>query len=309
MIAELERGGAETFLGIASGSLFATAAEHQDAVATPETGGEAEASPDMETPSGLSPARRFVLEVQTLIAARPEHEARRFLGLLSTLDTLAPERQSLREFIDRAFPGPEQSETRDRLLSAIDAMSDADVQEVFEVVAQTITLEDVRLVRQTLPQYYSVECNERIPFQTFPNMVTNAQQLEIPDLALGVPEVFVKVFAICEQWPSGQARASAEQPVWSEVPTLILAGAYDNLTPVSWNKSAFVTLPNGVFVLAPMSGHGVLVYSECAQRIGQAFIANPTEAPDTACLAALEPQWVLPPVDAAADGEQATPRP
>jgi hypothetical protein len=48
-----------------------------------------------------------------------------------------------------------------------------------------------------------------------------------------------------------------------------------------------------------MSGHGVIAYSECAQRIGQAFIASPTEAPDTACLAELAPRWVLPPMDEA----------
>jgi hypothetical protein len=55
------------------------------------------------------------------------------------------------------------------------------------------------------------------------------------------------------------------------------AGAYDNLTPIS--------------------------------RIGQAFIASPTEAPDTACLAELAPRWVLPPMDEAWDGNQATPHP
>ena len=78
------------------------------------------------------------------------------------------------------------------------------------------------------------------------------------------------------------------------MPTLILSGAYDSLTPVSWNKSAFVTLPNGAFVLAPMSGHGVITYSQCAQRVAQAFIANPVEPPDTSCFADLAPQWVLP---------------
>jgi hypothetical protein len=88
---------------------------------------------------------------------------------------------------------------------------------------------------------------------------------------------------------------------------LILSGAYDNLTPVSWNKTAFVTLPNGIFVLAPMSAHAVITYSPCAEQIGQAFIANPLEAPDTACLADLAAPWVLPPAGAGPDGDQATP--
>ena len=86
------------------------------------------------------------------------------------------------------------------------------------------------------------------PYQSFANTVANAQHLEIPDLALGMSEAVVKVFAVCEEWPSERAPAIETQPVWSEIPTLILSGAYDNLTPVSWNKSAFETLPNGVFV-------------------------------------------------------------
>ena len=122
-----------------------------------------------------------------------------------------------------------------------------------------------------------------------------------------MPESLVKVFAICERWPSGRAPATEGLPVWSEVPTLILAGAYDNLTPVSWNKSAFDTLPNGVFVLAPMSGHAVITYSACAEQVADAFIGNPVEPPDTSCFADLAPQWVLPPAGEAPNVGQATP--
>jgi pimeloyl-ACP methyl ester carboxylesterase len=130
--------------------------------------------------------------------------------------------------------------------------------------------------------------------QSFANTVANAQQLQIPDLAVGMPEAVVKVFAVCEEWPSEWAPAIETQPVWSEIPTLILSGAYDNLTPVSWNKSAFETLPTGVFVLAPGAAHGVITYSACADQIAQAFITNPDASPDTSCLAGLQPKWALP---------------
>jgi hypothetical protein len=159
-----------------------------------------------------------------------------------------------------------------------------------------------------VPQYYSIECNERMPYQSFANTVANAQHLEIPDLAVGMSEAVVKVFAVCEEWPSERAPAIETQPVWSEIPTLILSGAYDNLTPVSWNKSAFETLPNGVFVLAPGAAHGVITYSACADQIAQAFIADPAVSPDTSCLADLEPQWALPPAaEDASNGGEATP--
>jgi len=306
MIAELERGEDDTYREITGGSLFAAADDVPDSIGTPEAVGKAEATPDAAMGS-LSTARRFVLDLQTQLESLSGQEPSQFPQLLIELDTLAHDRQALQEFIDSAFPQPEQAETRATFLSAIDAMSDADVQEVFAVVTQTITLEDSKIAGQTVAQYYSIECNERLPVQSFANTVRNAQLLEIPDLALGKPEALAKVFAICEQWPSGRAPAAQAEPVWSEVPTLILSGAYDNLTPVSWNKSAFVTLPNGVFVLTPMSGHAVITYSTCAEQVGQAFIANPDEAPDTSCIADLETQWVLPSSDEVSDAAKATP--
>lgn len=61
------------------------------------------------------------------------------------------------------------------------------------------------------------------------------------------------------------------------------------------NKFAFVNLPNATYLLAPMSGHAVITYSACGEQIGQEFIADPLAPPNTAWLAGLAPQWVLPP--------------
>lgn len=307
LIDELERGEDETYRGITSGSLFAPAEPLADASATPQADSAAEATPDTTALADLSSARHFVLDLQTRLESLAGAEADQFPPLLIELDTLGHDRQTLREFIERAFPQPEQAETRDTFLAAVDAMSEDDVQEVFTDLAQAITLEDSKIAGQSVAQYYSIECNERMPYQSFANTVSNAQQLEIPDLALGKPEALAKVFAICEEWPSGRAPVRETEPVRSDVPTLILSGAYDNLTPISWNKSAAATLPNGVFALVPMSGHAAITYSTCAEEIGQAFIANPDQTPDTSCLATLAPRWVLPPAAAAPGNEQSTP--
>lgn len=293
MISELESGVDQTYRGIVSGSLFTPASDPQAAAATPETESEATATPAMMA-SDLSPARRFVLEMQSQFESLPEHQASQFPRELSDLDTQTHDRQELQDFVDRVFPQSEQAEAHTALRSAIEALTDAEVEEVFAVVEQTITLDDYQIAGQSVPQYYSIECNERAPFQSFANTVANAQQMEIPDLAVGMSESLVKVFAVCEQWPSGQAPDIEAQPVWSEIPTLVLSGAYDNLTPVSWNKSAFETLPSGVFVLVPMSGHATITYSDCAGQIGQAFVNDPDVPPDTSCLADLKPKWALP---------------
>ncbi len=70
---------------------------------------------------------------------------------------------------------------------------------------------------------------------------------------------------------------------------------YDLQTPVSWNKEAFVHLPNAGLLIFPMSGHGVITFSQCAADVTAAFIENPISYPDSSCIADLYPQWALPP--------------
>jgi hypothetical protein len=312
MIAELERGEDDTFLGIVSGSLFTEAVPDE----VPPDGGAAEeaaetegvvASPVREAAGNLSPARHFLLTVQAQIDTLPQDDASRVFSLLLHLDKLSPDRESLVAFVCNAFPGSEHTETRELLLGLLAAMSDADVREVFVVAEETISLFDFLTFGISQPLFNSVECNEEIPFQSFENVAAVAQQLEIPELALGVVEAMARLFAICEVWPSGRAPAIEERPVTSDVPSLILAGSYDLQTPVSWNKSAFVTLPNGLFVEFPMSGHGVITYSACAQRVVDAFIADPTALPGTACVGELKPQWALSASDKSLPEGHATP--
>jgi hypothetical protein len=45
------------------------------------------------------------------------------------------------------------------------------------------------------------------------------------------------------------------------------------------------------------TGHGALIYSQCAKDIGVAFVNDPDRAPDTGCTAELFPQFVLPPAE------------
>lgn len=276
MIAELERGETAIFEGIASGSLFAM----PDAEASPEAD---EATPTEDPIASFSPAQQLVLGLESVVMAQSDGDVQQ---VLRELDALPHTRQSLQDVVGR-MDQPD-------LQAALDALSDSDLEQVFSVIEQEITLADVRTVGVSVPQFYSIECNERIPFQSLDGMVAFAQGLEIPELALGIPETFAKVFAICESWPSGRASDETQERIWSSVPTLVLAGAYDNLTPVSWNKSAFTTLPNGVFVLAPMAGHGVITYSSCAQDVASVFVTDPYEPLDTACFEELTPGWVLP---------------
>ena len=292
MIEELEQGDAATFIAIASGDITAAPAG-----ATPESGSDtpgmdaAAATPFVDE-AGLSAAVLFLDVLQQRIETLPDDEADALVAALLGLDARPRARESLVDLVEETFP--DDLDARSNLLALVTGMPEADVEEVFTIVADRVSLLDFLTFGMTLPQFNSVECNEEIPFQAFDETVAVAQGLEIPELALGVVQVIANQFATCEVWPSGRAPGFEDAPVHSDVPTLILAGAYDVQTPVSWNKTTFVTLPNARFVEVPMSGHGVITYSDCAGQIVAAFIADPVEPPDTVCAAALEPDWALP---------------
>lgn len=297
MIAELERGEYETLFGIATGALFADAGDAEPAEDSETLNESLDAAPVAAAlPADASLARVFLHEIQLRIDTLPEDAADALIGAMLNLDLLPPVRETLEEFVQRGFADDPQAV--DDLLAIVATMDEADVQETFAIVADTVTLLDFLSFGMNLPQFNSVECNEELPFQSFDSTVANAQSLEIPQLALGVVQNMANQFAICEVWPSGRAPAFEELPVASDVPTLIMAGAYDLQTPVSWNKSAFVNLANGFFVEFPMSGHGVITFSPCAAQVATAFIASPVTLPDTSCVAELKPDWVLPEEDA-----------
>jgi pimeloyl-ACP methyl ester carboxylesterase len=310
MIDDLERGQADVYLGLISGSLFEaapvteapTGADVNEALADAAVAAQAI---DPTTAIDASPARLFFTSLQAEMEGLPEDDAGRLLSLLLNLEKQSPSREAIEEFIAQAFPDESQAQVRERLAGVLVSLTDQDVREVFEILAQTVTLFDFLKVGSSQPQFNSVECNEEVPFQSLDNTAKIAQGLEIPQMAQGIVEAMADQFAICEVWPSGRAPAMENLPVTSEAPTLIFAGAYDLQTPVSWNKSAFVTLPNGTFVEFPMTGHGAITFWPCASAIAAAFIDDPVAPLDTSCTNELRPQWVLPSVSST--GLKATP--
>ncbi|MDX2305514.1 MAG: alpha/beta fold hydrolase [Microscillaceae bacterium] len=78
-------------------------------------------------------------------------------------------------------------------------------------------------------------------------------------------------------------------PVKSTIPTLILAGTVDPVTPPINGRFTHRYLPQSFYVEFPMNGHGVSVSGECARQITERFIDNPRAAPSSDCLAEISP--------------------
>jgi hypothetical protein len=107
-------------------------------------------------------------------------------------------------------------------------------------------------------------------------------------------------FEICDAWDSGQAGAVENEPVHSDIPTLVLAGEYDPITPPAWGQRTASMLENSSYFEYPGMGHGLSIAHNCPQEMMFAFWDDPTVAPDDACIAGLDlPDFILPGQDAA----------
>jgi len=94
---------------------------------------------------------------------------------------------------------------------------------------------------------------------------------------------------VCPVWMEGERDAVAAQPLTSStgVPSLVLAGALDPVTPPADSAQVAATL-EAPYVELPRSGHGVTV-EPCGTRLAAAFLAAPAAPLDTSCVPADPP--------------------
>jgi len=300
MLSELEQGNTTTYNAIVSGSLMSLGASDADETDSSAAAGEApvtEAAPALPAAVDLeanAQAEAFIASVQARASQLSPDDSDTVLTLLTWLDKVPRNRQSLETFIQESFAGDSQTANREALLTELAAMSDAAIAKVFTIMAESVDLIDIYTIGLNQPVFNSVECNEEAPFEDFSNVIANAEALEIPELAYGAISFMADQFATCEFWPSGRANDIESESVMSDTPTLIMAGNYDFQTPVSWNRSAFVNLSSSFYVQFPSSGHGVIAQSQCAKDVAREFIDTPFKQPDSGCTSDLWPIWAMP---------------
>ena len=101
--------------------------------------------------------------------------------------------------------------------------------------------------------------------------------------------------AFCPVWRVPMAPSSEREPVQSSIPTLLLSGGYDWLTPPDWGREAARHLELSRHVVFRALGHGVSAQDPCAARLRNEFI----DAPDPRRMPACRPDSPLDFADAA----------
>ena len=116
-----------------------------------------------------------------------------------------------------------------------------------------------------------------------------AERAKVPAALQGRidPEVAIEYdfFGICQGWPVPQADPRVKEPVKSDVPTLILEGEFDPVTPLAYAEAVARHLSNSQVYEFPGVGHNVLVAAPCARQIARDFLEDPSAEPDATCLA------------------------
>ena len=140
--------------------------------------------------------------------------------------------------------------------------------------------------------FTSVECIEEVPFNDLDLVIAWAH--DIPEQLRALTEGVIDMFADCAIWDLPAADAIENEPVVSEIPTLLLSGAYDPITPPEWGEEAAAYLPWSTHVVFPNMGHGTIDIHPCPTQIALAFLADPWTTPDNSCVDELGPPefWV-----------------
>lgn len=95
----------------------------------------------------------------------------------------------------------------------------------------------------------------------------------------------------CALWPHGAPAPDAAEPVSSDVPTLLLSGELDPITPPAWGEEAAAHLARSRHVVVTGAGHGVTAVSCVPDLIADFVKSGDATSLDTTCLEG----WERPP--------------
>ncbi len=133
---------------------------------------------------------------------------------------------------------------------------------------------------------FSVQCYEENSFTNQDEvMAAITAQPELMGIFQYSANLGALTLSICDEWGAGTADPLENAPVTSDIPTLILAGEYDPITPPAWGRLVQGALSNAYYYEFAGTGHGVTVSGECGATVMESFLADPTSEPDTTCLA------------------------
>ncbi len=156
----------------------------------------------------------------------------------------------------------------------------AETGELTPLVAQSLAVSEAAAL--DLGLLYSVACAEDAP-------LIDPAEAEAIQAATDFPLMAENFLRICAGWPRGEAPTDLREPLRSDIPTLLLSGDADPVTPPQYAATVAETLSNSRHLVVPGYGHGV-VAAGCMPKVVAEFIREGSAADlETACVEEIAP--------------------
>ena len=136
--------------------------------------------------------------------------------------------------------------------------------------------------------HFGVYCAEDLPFVKWPEAKAAAAGTHLGHFLLD------QYRRACDVWPRANVDASFREPVHASVPTLVMAGRRDPVTPPRTAEEAVRTLPRSKLVIWPYGAHGTdgLASPQCRINLMRDFLR--TADPDALAIACVTRDQRLP---------------
>ncbi|PMP74383.1 MAG: transporter, partial [Roseiflexus castenholzii] len=164
------------------------------------------------------------------------------------------------------------------------------------------TRNDFRVLERVLPlivfdrtfslgMHYAVICAEDADFTPEDAPLQGVR----PFIALDGRRSLEGYLERCNIWQVDQLAPVVDEPVSSDIPTLVLSGRFDPITPPEFGDVVARTLSRAYVYTFPDTGHGAVGSSACADTMLKAFLDNPSQPPGSSCIAeSAGPRFISP---------------
>jgi pimeloyl-ACP methyl ester carboxylesterase len=131
--------------------------------------------------------------------------------------------------------------------------------------------------------FTAVTCAEETAFEDADTAYDAAEMLPdaLYDNIMGAIDF---AFLDCEVFAVDPAPDVESTRVQGDIPTLLIAGGLDPVTPVSYAESALAGLSNGTLVVFPFGGHSLTGSPGCGASLIAAYFSDPSAPLDMSCV-------------------------
>jgi len=258
MIAEVERGQTDVFMGLRDGSLL-----------------------PQRSPAINQGVYDLMEEIDRCTRIVDQNERQSYLRRMYNAS-----REQVVELFESICTEAEMSPVR----TILESMRTEDVNDF------VVRLYDPRQVAVTPQLRKSMDCYEEVPFGEDPQTAeAKMRAAGLPEFLIQEGLGTIQDTPRCRYWPTGSAPEIEDQPIVDRATALILNGQFDSITYPWWAEETQKNITGSTYIMIPSATHSLAGnYGACVDSITSQFLDDPTQALDTSCLSGMQVQFVMP---------------